>query len=104
MNTANEAEYLLRNTRHPTTMKNLFLALAFAAVALFSTVSAEAGYRDNHCTSRVYKIRTCEVDRCSYKKWAYDHCGKRYSYLVTVVTYKTFYSDGSYKIWKNTIS
>ena len=85
-------------------MKNIFLALAFAAVALFSALPADAGSHYNHCTPKVYKVRTCEIDRCSYKKMAYDHCGRRYSYLVTVITYKTYYSDGSYKIWKNTIS
>ena len=92
-------------------MKSFLLALAITAAALFTTVPAEAGFRYghphagyNHCKPKVYKVRTCEIDRCSYKKWAYDHCGKRYSYLVTVITYKDIYSNGTYKIWKRTIS
>lgn len=89
-------------------MKHLLLTLAIVAAAFFGTTSVEAGkyHRNhrNHCKPKVYKVRTCEINRCKYKKWAYDHCGKRYSYWVTVVTYKDFYSNGSYRVWKRTIS
>lgn len=87
-------------------MKNILLAIilvasAFATVA--PTTASAGGYR-SHCAPKVYKIRTCEVDRCRYQKWSYDHCGKRYSYWVTVITYKDYYSNGTYKIWKRTIA
>lgn len=80
----------------------LLLALAAAALLTAAPTTASAGY--SHCGPRVYKIRTCEVDRCQYRKWAYDHCGRRYSYWVTVITYKDTFSNGSSRIWKRTIS
>ncbi len=87
-------------------MKKLILALLISGTALVAgTTTAEAGHSyQPHCAPKVYKIRTCEIDRCQYKKWAYDRCGNRYSYWVTVITYKDVYSNGSYRIWKRTIS
>jgi len=52
------------------------------------------GYRGNHCTPR-YVVRTCEVNRCRHRRVRYDHCGRAHSYYVTVVTYRTYYSDGT---------
>ena len=75
-----------------------------SATAFFTVTPVEAGHYRSHFAPKVYKIRTCEIDRCQYRKWAYDHCGKRYSYWVTVITYKDFYSNGSSRIWKRTIS
>lgn len=85
-------------------MKHLILTLAIVATAFFGMTTVEAGSYRNHCGPKVYKVRTCEIDRCKYKKWAYDHCGKRYSYWATVITYKDFYSNGSYRVWKRSIS
>lgn len=85
-------------------MKKLLIALVLAASAFITVAptTASAGYC--HSAPKVYKIRTCEIDRCSYKKWAYDHCGKRYSYTVTVITYKDYYSNGTFRIWKHTVA
>ncbi|MDF1861345.1 MAG: hypothetical protein P1U87_14105 [Verrucomicrobiales bacterium] len=87
-------------------MKHLILAILITGAAFFTVTPASAGYckPQPKCAPKVYKIRTCEIDRCKYRKWAYDHCGKRYSYWVTVITYKDYYSNGSHRIWKNTIS
>lgn len=52
------------------------------------------GYHGNHCTPR-YVVRTCEVNRCRHRRVRYDHCGRAHSYYVTVVTYRTYYSDGT---------
>ena len=52
------------------------------------------GYHGNHCTPR-YGVRTCEVNRCRHRRVRYDHCGRAHSYYVTVVTYRTYYSDGT---------
>lgn len=86
-------------------MKNFILTLAIFGAAFFGmTTPVEAGNYHNHCGPEVYKVRTCEIDRCKYKKHAYNHCGKRYSYWVTVITYKDYYSNGSYRDWKRSIS
>ena len=82
-------------------MKTILIAIA-AAVTFSTTASAWEGhyYAESsscrpvrHC--EVYKVSTCEVNRCCHTKVAYDHCGRPYRYSVTVVTYRNYYSDGS---------
>ncbi len=106
-------------------MKTALITTALAAAALFSsTHEAEAGrfgfsistggyggyyhgyrpsyrssyrnydYRGNTCAPR-YLVRTCEINRCRHRRVQYDHCGRPRSYYVTVVTYRSYYSDGS---------
>ena len=77
-------------------MKTLIIA-ATIALATLAAPSAQAGY----CPP-VYKTSTCVVDKCSYKKWSTDYCGKRYSYTITVVTYRDTYSNGTTKTYKQT--
>jgi len=61
-------------------MKNFILTLAIVGAAFFGmTTSVKAGNYHNHC-------------------------GKRYSYWVTVITYKDYYSNNSYRDWKRPIS
>ena len=82
-------------------MKKLTLAIVIAAAALFSGVNAEAGqcYRPpvQHC--HVYKVHTCEINRCYHWKTSYDHCGHPFRYRILVVTYKDTFSNGTYKTW-----
>jgi hypothetical protein len=75
-------------------MKKLLIVL----LALTGAIAAAP--RSNACDYRVVyaapcRVSTCEVGRCSYCKTAFDRCGNRYHYTVTVVTYRDFYSDGS---------
>jgi hypothetical protein len=55
-----------------------------------------------HC--EVYKVSTCEINRCCHQKVGYDHCGRSYYYTVTVVTYRNYYSDGSSNTFTRTFS
>ena len=77
-------------------MKSLIIAAAIT-LATLAGPSAHADY----CMP-FYKVSTCVVDKCSYKKWATDRCGNRYSYIVTVVTYRDTYSNGACKTYKET--
>lgn len=105
-------------------MKSTLTALALAAAALFFTVdTAEAklpfshgyqtrhankgrgyGHQNNYVKHRVYKVSTCEIDRDRQCRTGYDHCGKPYTYHVTVVTYRDHYSDGSYRTYTKVYS
>jgi len=98
-------------------MKKVILATLLATASLFVGVStSEAGnhcrpvYHHNtyhhktYCPPAVYKIHTCEINRCKHKKVRYDHCGKAFYYYVTVVTYRDSYSDGSHRTWTRTFS
>ena len=40
-------------------------------------------------------VRTCEVCRNNECRWATDSCGRRISYMVTVITYRSHYSNGA---------
>lgn len=51
-------------------------------------------YEPVHC--KPYKVSTCEINRCQECRTAYDHCGKPYTYHVTIITYRDTYSDGTY--------
>lgn len=111
-------------------MKTSLITLAVAVAALFAFApEAEAGTRfsvgfstghhghhinsyvghsfrssnHGHCAP-VYKVRTCEVNRRRYCKTAYDHCGHPYTYHVTVVTYRDYYSNGTSRTYTRTFS
>ena len=93
-------------------MKTILSAIA-AIITITSTASAwDRGYISSdecrpsrhyetprHCEPvrhcEVYKVSTCEINRCCHEKVGYDHCGRSYYYTVTVVTYRNYYSDGS---------
>ncbi|MDF1824589.1 MAG: hypothetical protein P1U68_08100 [Verrucomicrobiales bacterium] len=104
-------------------MKSTILTLALATVALLGfTASAEAGPGHHygspshgkhygkshgghgHCVQPVYKIRTIEVCRRSECRTAYNHCGRPYTYHVTVVTYRDIFSNGSSNTYTRTLS
>ena len=77
-------------------MKKLIIAAITAASLSFTAFQANAG----SCRSAVeycapYRVSTCIVNRCSYCKTAYDHCGNAYHYTLTVVTFRDIFSDGS---------
>jgi len=54
-------------------------------------------YEPTYC--KPYKVSTCEVNRYKECRTAYDHCGKPYTYHVTIITYRDTYSDGSFKTY-----
>ena len=103
-------------------MKSTLTALAIAAAALFVSIdTAEAklpvghgyhyrhansgkgfGHHNNHC--RTYKIRTCEINRYRECRTGYDHCGRPYTYHVTVVTYRDYFSNGTSRTYTKVIS
>jgi hypothetical protein len=66
-------------------MKTL-LALLILATAI---PAAQAG----HCAP--YVVSTCVVNTRTECRWAKDHCGRRYSYEVRVVTYRAHYNTGA---------
>ena len=71
------------------------LALATLTLAAApASHAAEYGYRTvGYCAP--YIVCTKEVCRRTVCQYAYDHCGRRYSHQVVVVTYANHYSDGS---------
>jgi hypothetical protein len=98
-------------------MKSTLALIALAAALFVGTAeSAHAdSYRSNNygkCETpryqpaycKPYKVSTCEIKRSKVCRTGYDHCGKPYTYHVTVVTYRDSYSDGSYKTWTRTLS
>ncbi|QIF04805.1 hypothetical protein [Roseimicrobium sp. ORNL1] len=85
-------------------MKTLaIVALAITGFTLAPTASAhDHGFKfekhnHNHsfyCTPTY--VCTKEICRTTQCRYAYDHCGHKYIYHVTVVTYANYFSDGSY--------
>lgn len=61
-------------------------------------------YAPSHCAPVVYKTCTVEVNRYTQCRTAYDHCGRPFTYHVTVVTYCDHYSNGSTRTWSRTFS
>jgi hypothetical protein len=61
-------------------------------------------YTPSHCAPVVYKTHTVEVNRYTQCRTAYDHCGRPYTYHVTVVTYCDHYSNGTSRTWSRTFS
>lgn len=51
-----------------------------------------------------YKVSTVEVHRCTEPRIAYHPGGRRYTYYVTVVTYRDHYSNGTTRTWTQTFS
>ncbi len=81
-----------------TTLIILALALANLGSATLSHASDWGCYRRTtvkvaYCAP--YVLKTKEVCRRTECRWAKDHCGRRYSYMVTVITYASYYSDGT---------
>lgn len=67
-------------------------------------VAPSYGYGYSHCAPVVYKTHTVEVNRYTQCRTAYDHCGRPYTYHVTVVTYCDYYSNGTSRTWSRTFS
>jgi len=55
----------------------------------------------NRCQPR-HVVRTCVVNKCRRKQVGYLPCGRRYTYYVTVVTYRDQYSDGTCRTYTRT--
>jgi hypothetical protein len=68
-------------------MKTIAL-IAIALITTFATPAARADY------CRPYVTHTCVVDSRTECRWITDSCGRRYSYEITVVTYRSYYSNG----------
>jgi hypothetical protein len=66
-------------------MKTL-LALLVLATTIPASVQASS------CAPHV--THTCVVNSRTECRWATDHCGRRFSYEVRVVTYRRHYSNG----------
>lgn len=47
-------------------------------------------------------VRTKELCRHIECRWAKDHCGRRYAYEVTVITFADIFSDGSRRTYTRT--
>ncbi|MBU6300457.1 MAG: hypothetical protein KGS60_02800 [Verrucomicrobia bacterium] len=85
-------------------MKSILSILCIIACLGLTGGNAQAGgkrysYSNNHC---VYKTHTCEVNRCRHKKMGYDACGHCYTYWITVVTYRDYYSNGTTRSYQVT--
>ncbi len=61
-------------------------------LTLLILATAVPAARADYC--RPYVTHTCVVCGRTECRWATDHCGRRYSYHVRVVTYRSYYSDG----------
>lgn len=88
-------------------MKKLIITPLIAIAALFAGTSAvEAGgcQTPPPCQPCVYKVSTVCLGSCKHQQIAYDHCGRPYCYWVIVYTFKDIYSDGTYRIWKRTVT
>ena len=61
------------------------------------------GYGQSQCATP-YKVRTQEINRRLVRKTGYLSCGRPYTYHITVVTYRDYYSNGTSRTWTRTIS
>lgn len=61
-------------------------------LTLIILASAVPAAKADHC--RPYITHTCVVGSRTECRWATDYCGRRYSYQVRVVTYRSYYSNG----------
>lgn len=88
-------------------MKNILIALIAAAAPFGLAQTTDAGQHyypaPKHCAPKVYKTHTCEVHRCYQYRTAYNHCGKRYTFRVAVITYKDYYSNGTFRTYTRTV-
>ena len=62
-------------------------------IALLFLAAAAPASRADYC--QPFVVRTCEVCRKTECRWAKDDCGRRYSYEVKVITYRSYLSDGA---------
>ena len=59
------------------------------------------GYKHGHyCPPR--KIRTCIVHTCYRTKYYFDHCGHKRYYRIKIVTYRSYYSNGTSRSYTRT--
>ena len=83
-------------TNPQTNMKIMLIALITATTLGSTAMNADAGcYRPVRSYCAPYRTSTCEIRQRSYCETAYDRCGNRYRFNVTVVTYRDYFSDGS---------
>lgn len=75
-------------------LKNIFI-LPLVALTLLATPAKADSCRPRYVSCAPTYVRTCVVDTRTECRWATDHCGRRYAYEVTVITYADVYSDGS---------
>ena len=84
--------------------------LVLATMSLITapaTQASDCGYRARNatidfCTPR--HVCTKELCRRTECRWAKDHCGRRVSFEVVVITFADFYSDGSSRTYTRTQS
>ena len=83
------------------------IALLLLVIASLTAGATTAKASDYCYTGRSYCAPTyvctrviCRNTECRY---GYDHCGRRVSYYVTVVTYADYYSDGSSRTYTRTV-
>jgi hypothetical protein len=91
-------------------MKTLaIVALAITGFTITPTASAhDHGFKIQkhkhhhsfHCAPSY--VGTKEICRTTQCRYGYDHCGHKFVYHVTVVTYANYYSDGSYTTFQKT--
>ena len=74
------------STQHTSIAMKTLLALLVLAAAI--PASVQAGY----CAT--YITHTCVVNTRTECRWATNHCGRRYSYGVKMVTYRSYYNNG----------
>lgn len=72
-----------QSTKH-IAMKTLLTLLILA--------TAVPAARADYC--QPYVVQTCVVCSRTECRWAVNSCGRRYSYEVRVVTYRSHYSNG----------
>jgi len=56
------------------------------------TACAAPSAKAEYC--RPYITHTCVVHSRTECRWATDQCGRRYSYEVRVVSYRSYYNNG----------
>jgi hypothetical protein len=74
------------NTQYTSIAMKTLLALLVLATALPASVQAGS------CAP--YVTHTCVVNTRTECRWATDHCGRRYSYEVKMVTCRSYYNNG----------
>jgi hypothetical protein len=75
----------------PSTPTEAMKTIAILAIALITACAAPSAKAD-YC--RPYITHTCVVHSRTECRWATDYCGRRFSYEVRVVTYRSYYSNG----------
>jgi hypothetical protein len=96
-------------------MKTNIKSILLIAIATLTFAAAPAAQATDRCYSSGYRTITVTVTHCAPKfvctrevcrrtecRYAYDHCGRRISFEVVVITYADFYSDGSRRTYTRT--